>query len=127
MISSTARLHSFVPVSDGDRAKAFYADVLGLEHMETSPFAVVFSVPGGTLRLAITPDFTPQPFTLVGWEVENIATSMSDLAGKGVAFERFTFLPQTEDGVWETPDGAKICWFKDVDGNVLSLTEFPTT
>lgn len=116
-------LFTFVPVADGDRAKLFYGDVLGLELLEDSPFAVVFRTPGGTLRLARTPDFQPQPFSLIGWVVPDLAADMSDLAAKGVSFEMFEGLPQDEAGVWTVPDGTRICWFRDPDGNLLSLTQ----
>ena len=125
MARSDQNLHSFVPVSDGEIAKTFYQDVLGLTLLEDTPFAIVFRVPGGTLRLAKTPAFTPQPFTLVGWQVPDIKADMASLAEKGVDFLRFDGLPQDEDGVWTVPDGARICWFADPDGNVLSLTQFP--
>jgi catechol 2,3-dioxygenase-like lactoylglutathione lyase family enzyme len=123
MSRSEQSLFTFVPVSDGDRAKLFYGDVLGLTLLEDSPFAVVFKVPGGTLRLARTPDFQPQPFSLVGWLVDDLATDMADLADKGVSFEKFEGLPQDEAGVWTVPDGTRVCWFRDPDGNLLSLTQ----
>lgn len=116
-------VYTFVPISDGERAKAFYRDVLELELLEDTPFALVFKVPGGALRLAKTPDFTPQPFTLVGWVTPDIASDMDRLTAKGVTFERFEQLPQDEAGIWTVPDGTRICWFRDPDGNLLSLTQ----
>jgi len=123
MSRSDQPLFTFVPVRDGDVAKRFYADVLGLELLEDSAFAVVFRTPGGTLRLARTPDFTPQPFSLIGWVVLDIAQEMAALSAKGVSFEMFEGLPQDEAGVWTVPDGTRVCWFRDVDGNLLSLTQ----
>lgn len=123
MMRSEQSLFTFVPVSDGDRAKAFYGDVLGLSLLEDSPFAVVFKTPGGTLRLAKTPDFTPQPFSLVGWVVPDIEADMENLRGKGVTFETFPGLPQDDSGIWTVPDGTRVCWFRDPDGNLLSLTQ----
>ncbi len=123
MTRSEQKLFTFVPVTDGERAKAFYQDVIGLAVLEDTPFAIVFKVPGGTLRLARTPDFTPQPFSLVGWVVPDLAADMAQLRAKGVEFERFPGLPQDEAGVWTVPDGTRICWFRDPDGNLLSLTQ----
>ena len=100
MTRSEQKLFTFVPVTDGERAKAFYQDVIGLAVLEDTPFAIVFKVPGGTLRLARTPDFTPQPFSLVGWVVPDLAADMAQLRAKGVEFERFPGLPQDEAGVW---------------------------
>ena len=122
MLADAPRL-DFIPISDGDAAIAFYRDKLGLRLLEDTPFAIVFDGPGGQLRLANTPSFTPQPFTVVGWVVEDITARMTELKAHGIAFEFFDGMPQDENGVWTVPDGTKICWFKDPDGNVLSLTQ----
>ena len=116
-------LFTFVPITDGERAKAFYQDVLGLSLLADTPFAVVFKVPGGTLRLAKTPEFHPQPFSLVGWVVPDIEADMAALRAKGVSFEQFEGLPQDDAGIWTVPDGTRISWFRDPDGNLLSLTQ----
>lgn len=120
---SNQNLFTFVPVKDGERAKAFYENVLGLTLLEDSAFAIVFKVPGGTLRLAKTPDFNPQPFSLVGWVVPDLDADMANLRAKGVTFEMFPGLPQDGAGVWTVPDGTRICWFRDPDDNLLSLTQ----
>ncbi|MEM8635151.1 MAG: VOC family protein [Pseudomonadota bacterium] len=125
MARSDQLLYTFVPVADGDRAKLFYEDVLGLTLLEDTPFAVVFKVPGGTLRLAKTPNFAPQPFSLISWVVDDIEAEMSALSANGVTFEFFEGLPQDGQGIWTVPDGAKVCWFKDPDGNLLSLSQQP--
>lgn len=125
MTLSDRPLLTFIPIGDDVAARRFYGDVLGLGLLEETPFALVYRTPGGSLRLAKTPDFTPQPFTVAGWEVEDVAAEMAALKGKGVTFERFEQIPQDEAGIWTTPDGARICWFKDPDGNLLSLTEPP--
>ncbi|MEM6412057.1 MAG: VOC family protein [Pseudomonadota bacterium] len=125
MARSNQLLYTFVPVADGDRAKLFYGDVLGLTLLEDTPFAVVFKVPGGTLRLAKTPNFAPQPFSLISWVVDDIEAEMSALKANGVSFEFFEGLPQDGQGIWTVPGGAKVCWFKDPDGNLLSLTQQP--
>jgi len=125
MSRSDQPLYTFVPVADGDRAKTFYGEVLGLTLLEDTPFAVVFKVPGGTLRLAKTPNFTPQPFSLISWVVDDIDADIAALRKAGVVFEFFDGLPQDDQGVWTVPDGAKVCWFKDPDGNLLSLSQQP--
>lgn len=123
MARSDQPLLSFVPISDSAAAQAFYSGVLGLDLLEDTPFALVYRVPGGTLRLAKTPNFKPQPFTLVGWDVPDIVGDMNSLREKGVVFLQFDGLPQDDNGIWTVPDGTKICWFADPDGNVLSLTQ----
>ncbi|MEO1476892.1 MAG: VOC family protein [Pseudomonadota bacterium] len=125
MSRSDQPLYTFVPVADGDQAKTFYGEVLGLTLLEDTPFAVVFKVPGGTLRLAKTPNFTPQPFSLISWVVDDIDADIAALRKAGVVFEFFDGLPQDDQGVWTVPDGAKVCWFKDPDGNLLSLSQQP--
>lgn len=116
---------AFVPTTNAARAVAFYGDVLGLKLLEDTPYAVVFDANGRQLRIPIVEAFTPQPFTIVGWNVANITTTMSALAAKGVAFERFPGLEQDASGAWASPGGAIVAWFKDPDGNLLSLTQEP--
>ncbi|MEM7766494.1 MAG: VOC family protein [Pseudomonadota bacterium] len=120
-----APVQAFIPISNSDRARAFYQDVLGLILREDTPFALVFETRAGDLRCAKTPAFTPQPFTIVGWAVPDIAVDMATLSSRQVTFERFDGLPQDDAGIWTTPDGAQICWFKDPDGNLLSLVQHP--
>lgn len=117
---------AFVTIRDVERAKQFYRDTLGLTLLaEELPFALVFDANGVMLRLAISPDSAPIAGTVLGWRVQDIAQTISGLSERGVQFERFDFLPQDDRGVWNTPDGTKVAWFKDPDGNLLSLSEFP--
>jgi len=76
------------------------------------------------LRIQKVEQLTPAQHTVLGWGVADIHATVKGLAGKGVAFERYGFLPQDDSGVWTSPVGAKIAWFKDPDGNTLSLTQF---
>jgi catechol 2,3-dioxygenase-like lactoylglutathione lyase family enzyme len=76
------------------------------------------------LRIQKVADAAPHPFTALGWQVEDIRTAVHALAAAGVSCERFPGLHQDGDGIWTAPSGARIAWFKDPDGNVLSLTEF---
>lgn len=117
---------AFVPVRDADRARAFYCDVLGLRLLsEQLPFALVLSANGVHLRLAIDRDFTPARGTVLGWRVPDIHAAIRSLSAAGVAFERYSFLQQDEDGIWSAPSGARVAWFKDPYGNVLSISEHP--
>lgn len=115
---------SFVATTDPEKAKAFFGDTLGLELLESSPYALVFSDGGHMLRVQIVTDFLPVQHTVHGWRVTNIEREVEDLASKGVAFLIFEQLGQSAAGVWTTPNGDKIAWFKDPSGNTLSLTEF---
>ncbi len=115
---------AFVGTKQPEQAKAFYADVLGLRLDEDSPFALVFDANGAMVRVFKVRELTPAPFTVLGWNVPDIRKAMKDLTSKGITFERYQGMPQDELGVWTTPDGHQVAWFKDPDGNTLSLTQF---
>ena len=116
---------AFLATMNPARAKSFYAEVIGLRLVDDSPFALEFDGGGTMLRIQKVEKFTPQSFTAFGWQVGDIAGAMADLKKRGVIFERYPGLEQDAAGVWASPSGARIAWFKDPDGNVLSLTEFP--
>jgi catechol 2,3-dioxygenase-like lactoylglutathione lyase family enzyme len=97
--------------------------VLGLRFVSDDPFALVMESNGIMVRLAKTPNFTPAGFTVMGWEVSNIEEEVAALQKKGVAFEKFPGLKEEESGIWAAPGGAKVAWFKDPDGNILSLSQ----
>ena len=119
-------LIAFVPTRDPAKARKFYEDTLGLDFVSEDPFALVFNARGTTLRIANVSDvqgFKPQPFTVVGWVVTNVSDTAGDLLKKGVRFERFPGMDQDAQGVWKSPSGARVAWFKDPDGNILSITQ----
>ena len=121
---SAANVIAFVGTTDPDRAKPFYSEVLGLDLVEEEQGALVYDSNGTMLRVSIIDQFTPPPFTVLGWEVADIGAGIKELAARGVRFERYEMLDQDELGVQTFPDGTKVAWFEDPDGNVLSLTEF---
>jgi len=115
----------FVTIVDVERAKEFYRDTLGLRLVsEEPPFALVFDANGIMLRLVMAKQPPPAYGTVLGWSVPDIAACVKDLNQAGVAFVRFEGMTQDELGIWASPSGAKIAWFKDPDGNILSVTEF---
>ena len=119
-------LIAFVAVRDPEAAEAFYSGTLGLDLVSRElPFALVFNARGTMLRVAINPQAAPIPGTVLGWKVGDIDSAVRGLAGRGVAFTRYGFLQQDSLGIWQSPNGARIAWFSDPDGNVLSLTQFP--
>jgi catechol 2,3-dioxygenase-like lactoylglutathione lyase family enzyme len=117
---------AFVTVRDAERAKEFYRDTLGLRMVgEELPYALVFDVNGTMLRVAISAQHVALPGTVMGWRVDEIEGKVRELGAAGVVFERFAGMPQDELGIWTTPTGAKVAWFKDQDGNLLSLSQLP--
>jgi catechol 2,3-dioxygenase-like lactoylglutathione lyase family enzyme len=118
-----AALVAFAATTDLARSHAFYGAVLGLNHVDTTPFANVYETAGTSLRVTLVDRVTAGPYTVLGWTVPDIAAAMEDLASRGVAFERYDGLDQDPAGVWTAPGGARIAWFRDPDGNVLSLTQ----
>ena len=121
---SDGQLMAFVSTTDLDRAREFYADILGLTLVEQSPFACVFSVHGTTLRVTRADAVDPRPYTVLGWIVADIERELQALADRDVTFHRYEGMAQSEAGVWTTPGGDRVAWFSDTDGNVLSLTQF---
>jgi catechol 2,3-dioxygenase-like lactoylglutathione lyase family enzyme len=119
-----SQLMAFVSTTDLDRAREFYADILGLTMVEQSPFACVFSVSGTMLRVTRADTVHPPPYTVLGWIVADIEREIEALADRDVAFHRYEGMSQSETGVWTTPGGDRVAWFSDTDGNVLSLTQF---
>lgn len=117
---------AFVCIVDVDRAKHFYRDTLGLRLIsEEPPFALVFDANGIMLRCAIVKERPPAHGTVLGWNVADIAATVTELNQAGVRFERFEGMEQDELGIWASPSGARVAWFKDPDENILSLTQFP--
>jgi len=114
---------TFVPTARPEAARRFYLETLGLRLVADDPFAIVFDLHGTMLRVEKVQAFEPQPFTVLGWKVRDIARTIVGLVERGVRFERYDALSQDERGVWTAPGGARIAWFKDPDGNTLSLTE----
>lgn len=122
-MTKLSKIVAFVATRNADKAKAFYQEKLGLKFVSDDGFALVFDIDGTMLRIARVKDFNPMPFTVLGWEVEAIEETVADLGQKGVSFERFPGVPQDERGIWAAPGGAKVAWFKDPDGNVLSVSQ----
>lgn len=115
----------FTATTRPEVARQFYTEVMGFALTDDSPFSLEFDAMGTMLRVQKVQELHPHPFTAIGWKVEDIAAERDRLAQRGASFERFEFMDQDERDIWTTPDGAKVCWFKDSDGNVLSLTQWP--
>jgi catechol 2,3-dioxygenase-like lactoylglutathione lyase family enzyme len=114
----------FVATAKSDRARAFYERVLGLAFVADEPYALVFRVGRSMLRIQKVERVPKVPYTVLGWSVRNIRSTVRLLSQAGVVFERYDGLAQDNDGVWRSPGGAHVAWFQDPDGNTLSLTQF---
>ena len=125
---SANQIVAFVGVTDADRARAFYRDTMGLKLVsEELPFALVFDANGVMLRVSMVgKTLTPAPYTVLGWQVPDIAAAARELTAAGVKMERFgDFMKQDELGIWDAPapHRARVAWFKDPDGNILSISQ----
>lgn len=92
---------------------------------EEPPFALVFDAHGIMLRLGMAKELPPAHGTVLGWQVPEIAETVRSLRQAGVVFERYEGMHQDTLGIWTSPSGAKVAWFKDPDGNILSISEHP--
>ena len=120
------KLMAFAPTLDAKKARPFYEGVLGLRVLSLDNFALALDANGIMLRVTnVPPSFKPQQFTILGWQVPDIAEAVAALKRKGVQFESYGLPTQDAEGIWTAPGGAKITWFKDPDGNILSLTQLP--
>lgn len=117
------KLKAFVPTTKPKKAKVFFRDILGLQLLSEDKYALEFDANGTLLRVTIVPELKPHPFTILGWNVEDIVAIIKKLNAKNIFCERYEFMEQDDLGIWTSPNGSKVAWFKDVDGNILSLTE----
>ena len=120
---ASGKMVGFVPTKDYDKARAFYGGKLEFEFVSLDQYALVMSVGGHRIRIAKVPNFTPLQGTILGWEVKNIETVVIWLRDRGVPSEKYPFVQDRELGIWTTPNGDKVAWFKDPDGNILGVSQ----
>ena len=119
-----AQLQTIVWTARISEAEKFYSEVLGLPMKARSHGALVYSVGGGDLRVSPVPATQPSAHTVLGFAVSDIRTVVDRLAARGVVFERFAAFPHDPLGVIKTPEGAQVAWFRDPDGNLLSIVQY---
>ena len=120
---------AFIPTRDPASAREFYEGKLSLRLQSDDGFALIFRVgtaPGFMLRVVNTPEFQPVPYTIFGWQVPDIVACVKELGASGIEPLRYGFFEQDELGIWSSPSGAKVAWFKDPDGNTLSVSQHPS-
>ena len=121
---ASARLQTIVLTSRLPQAEHFYRELLGLPLLGRSHGALVFGVGGSQLRVSPVPSTQPSLHTVVGFAVQDVGAVVDTLVARGLAMERFPGFPHDERGVFVTPDGARVAWFRDPDGNLLSVVQY---
>lgn len=116
-------LVAFVATTDLELAEDFYGTTLGLPVVEQSPIARVFDANGTQLRVTLVERLQPAPHTVLGWNVADADAAVSQLSQAGVEPLRYPGMRQDESGVWDAPSGARVAWFQDPSGNVLSISQ----
>jgi catechol 2,3-dioxygenase-like lactoylglutathione lyase family enzyme len=119
----TMKLVAFVPTTDYDKARAFYVDTLGLRFVGSDGHAMVLDAIGTHIRVTRVGEFQPFQWTVLGWQVPDIEAAVAELGQRGVRFEQYGFPGQAATGIWTAPTGDKVAWFKDPDGNTLSVAQ----
>ena len=119
------KLVAFGATTNAKRAAQFYGEVLGLSRRSEDAFALVFEANGVELRLQKLEALEPRGFTVLGWQVRDVNAVLDALTQRGVSAERYSGLQQDARGIWSAPSGARVAWFKDPDGNLLSVAEYP--
>jgi catechol 2,3-dioxygenase-like lactoylglutathione lyase family enzyme len=120
---SASKIIGFVPTKDSQKARGFYEGKLGFQFVSDDPFALVVKAGETMIRVVKAQDFTPTPYTVMGWEVSDIEAVVGWLQARGVAMEKYPFVEDRDRGIWTAPTGDKVAWFKDPDGNVLSVSQ----
>jgi hypothetical protein len=120
---ASSKIIGFVPTKDSVKARGFYEGIMQFQFVSDDMFALVMKAGETMIRIGKVQDFTPAPYTVLGWEVSNIEEVAKWLQKRGVTLEKFPFVQDKELGVWTTPDGDKVAWFRDPDGNVLSVSQ----
>ena len=114
---------TFLLTQRPEAALAFYRDTMGLHFLRDDGFALVFDLDGVMLRIGRVQEFTAAQNTVLGWEAEDIAQEVTRLAARGILFERYPNMGQDAQAIATFPNGDRVAWFKDPDGNVLSLSQ----
>lgn len=121
---STAQAVAFVQVADRTRGVSFYRDTLGMAHLSADEHGDAFAFGNGMMRLTALPDWKPGGHPVIGWEVADIAATVTALKVKGIDMTVYDGFGQDADGIWSAPDGhARLAWFSDPDGNCLMLSQ----
>jgi catechol 2,3-dioxygenase-like lactoylglutathione lyase family enzyme len=120
---SSCNLVGFLATKDYDKARAFFETKLGFQFISLDQYALAIEAGAHLIRITRIPNFTPARNTVLGWEVQDIEAVVPWLKQRAVVFEKYPFIQDPEIGIWTAPSGDKVAWFKDPDGNVLSVSQ----
>ena len=120
---ASSKMAGFVLTKDYDKTRAFYEGKMGFKFVSLDQFALVMNTGANNIRISKVPNFTPLQSTVLGWAVNDIEAVVAWLTKQGVATEKYPFVQDRERGIWATPNGDKVAWFKDPDGYVLSVSQ----
>jgi catechol 2,3-dioxygenase-like lactoylglutathione lyase family enzyme len=119
-----SRLQTIILTSRIAEAERFYTDVLGLQLRRHSNGNLIFDVGGSDLTVGRVPSTKPSDHTVIGFAVDNLDAAITELSKRGLIWERFEGFPHDDRGVVITPDGDRVVWFRDPDGNIISIVQF---
>ncbi len=117
------KLKAFIPSTHPDKARDFYSRKLGFKLLSEDSYGIDFEANEAKIRVSFVENLIPQPFTVLGWEAEDIVSTIKFLIEKGITFERYTSIEQDDSCIWTAPGGTRVAWFKDPDGNLLSVSD----
>jgi catechol 2,3-dioxygenase-like lactoylglutathione lyase family enzyme len=117
-----SKLVGFLVTTDYEKARAFYEGKLGFEFVSLDQFALAMRAGENMIRITKSEVFVPAQGTVLGWEVADVRVTVLWLKSRDVVTEKYAFVPDQELGIWTAPSGDQVAWFKDPDGNVLSIS-----
>jgi catechol 2,3-dioxygenase-like lactoylglutathione lyase family enzyme len=116
-----ATVFTTIAVRDVQLAKEFYAEKLGLNQIDENEGGVMYESGMGKLFTYQAPTAGTNRATCAAWDVDDIEQTVSDLQAKGIMFENYDIPDAEVDGFIYTMGSQKAAWFKDPDGNILSI------
>lgn len=122
-IAEHSKVVAFLYTADVERSIAWYRDVLGASLRERDDYGASLDSAGALLRITGLPDVTPSEHPVAGWEVDDLTSLGTRLRAQGVQFTVYEGFGQDELGIVTSPDGGRMAWFSDPDGNVLMLSQ----
>lgn len=120
---ANARIHTTIPASNLERAKAFYADKLGLTPVTETPAGAFYEISGSRFFLFASSGVASGTHTQLGFAVDDIATTVSELKGRGLQFEEYDFPGFDKATSMATTGDVRSAWFKDTEGNLLGIVQ----